>query len=389
MRRLRRSGRIASEVPIVLLGTDTTGKVFSEETKTVVLSRHGAGIVSRYPLAPDELLTLRLPGSTEQAEVRLVGNIGGQPGSYIYGVTFVDPDPHFWPVEFPPPEPVEGAGQRLALECSLCRTRQNVEQHEIEEDVYSVNGNVLRYCARCGASTPWTKALNEPAPPPDASPAQNYSDLPTLLEEQSFEPTFSRPPSPGAPAAVRPPDFADLGAPASAAPDSAWSAASALAGSDASSVPQGPPALARATAVLQSPALATAPPAMQSVSALQVAPAATSAQDVSARMLDANGRRVNRRRDMRVRVNFSACLRDPAQGDEIVECENVSKGGLCFRSPRQYSLDSWIEVAAPYSPGELPLFVPAQIKRVEALSDGKASRYGAAYAKRNSARSSI
>jgi len=389
MRRLRRSGRIASEVPIVLLGTDTTGKVFSEETKTVVLSRHGAGIVSQYALAPDELLTLRLPGSTEQAEVRLVGNIGGQPGSYIYGVTFVDPDPHFWPVDFPPPEPVERVSQRLALECSLCRTRQNVEQHEIEEDVYSVNGNVLRYCARCGASTPWTKALNEPTPLPDASPAQNYPDSPTRLVEQSFEPTFSRPPSSGAPAAFRSPVFADLDSPASATPDSAWSAASALAGLDASSLQQGLPALASATAVLLPPALATAPPAMQSTSAAHVAPATTSAQVASPRMLDANGRRVNRRRDMRVRVNFSACLRDPAQGDEIVECENVSKGGLCFRSPRQYSLDSWIEVAAPYSPGELPLFVPAQIKRVEALSDGKASRYGAAYAKRNSARPSF
>lgn len=384
MRRLRRSGRIASEVPIVLLGTDTTGKVFSEETKTVVLSRHGAGILSRYALAPDELLTLRLPGSTEQAEVRLVGNIGGQPGSYIYGVTFVDPDPHFWPVEFPPPEPVEGVSQRLALECSLCRTRQNVEQHEIEEDVYSVNGNVLRYCARCGASTPWTKALNEPAPLPDASPAQNYSDSPTLLVEQSFEPTFSRPPSSGARAAFRTPVFADLDSSVSATPDSPWSAA-ALAGLDASSVQQG-----RATAVLQPPALVTtAPPAMQSASAVHVVAAGATAQDVPARMLDANGRRVNRRRDMRVRVNFSACLRDPAQGDEIVECDNVSKGGLCFRSPRHYSLDSWIEVAAPYSPGELALFVPAQIKRVEALSDGKVSRYGAAYAKRNSARPSF
>jgi len=43
----RRSGRIAKELPIVLLGTDTAGKVFAEETKTVVLSRHGAGVVSK------------------------------------------------------------------------------------------------------------------------------------------------------------------------------------------------------------------------------------------------------------------------------------------------------------------------------------------------------
>src|ERR1700682_1706277 len=60
MQRKRRSGRIAKEIAIVLLGTDTTGKMLSEETKTVVLSRHGAGVVSRYRFSPDALLTLRL-----------------------------------------------------------------------------------------------------------------------------------------------------------------------------------------------------------------------------------------------------------------------------------------------------------------------------------------
>jgi hypothetical protein len=46
------------EIAILLLGTGTTGKMFSEETKTVVLSRHGAGIVSQFAFAPDEVLTL-------------------------------------------------------------------------------------------------------------------------------------------------------------------------------------------------------------------------------------------------------------------------------------------------------------------------------------------
>jgi hypothetical protein len=61
MQRKRRSGRIAKKIAIVLLGTDTTGKVLSEETKTVVLSRHGAGVISRYRFSPDELMTLRCP----------------------------------------------------------------------------------------------------------------------------------------------------------------------------------------------------------------------------------------------------------------------------------------------------------------------------------------
>jgi len=51
---VRRSGRISKQVPIVLLGTDTSGRVFSEETHTLVLSLHGAGIRSRNKFAPGE-----------------------------------------------------------------------------------------------------------------------------------------------------------------------------------------------------------------------------------------------------------------------------------------------------------------------------------------------
>jgi hypothetical protein len=158
MQRKRRSGRLAKELPIVLLGTDATGKVFSEETITVVLSRHGAGVVTRYRFSPDERLTLRLPSSAKEAEIRLVGQIGGEPGRYVYGVAFVDPDPDFWPMGFPPPDPFEPASQRIALECSMCQTRAEMEQGDIEEDVYSVTGNILRYCEECGTSTPWKKA---------------------------------------------------------------------------------------------------------------------------------------------------------------------------------------------------------------------------------------
>lgn len=44
-------------------------------------------------------------------------------------------------------------------------------------------------------------------------------------------------------------------------------------------------------------------------------------------------------------------------------------------------MESLIEIAAPYSPGEAALFVPAQIRRVEALSGGQVFRYGIAYTK--------
>jgi hypothetical protein len=79
-----------------------------------------------------------------------------------------------------------------------------------------------------------------------------------------------------------------------------------------------------------------------------------------------------------VRSILRACVR-PTHSDEIVECENVSKGGVCFHRLQQYPLDPLIEVAAPFSPA--PLFVPAQIKRVEPLSGGLVFRYGVEYRK--------
>ena len=373
MQRKRRSGRIAKELPIVLLGTDATGKVFSEETKTVVLSRHGAGVVTRYRFSPDELLTLRLTGTAKEAAIRLIGQIGGEPGRYVYGVAFVDPDPEFWPMEFPPPDPFESASQRIALECSMCQTRQDMEQGDIEEDVYSVNGNILRFCTECGTSTPWKKAEGETLPSPPARPVKPILELPSLFPA----PKTSKP-VPGAPAPSFVESFEPVLAaahtPSPAAPSS-YSAASTTSEFASLSDIQTSTAVASTTAVLQAPEPAAAP------SAKQASRPAAKSEEVPVRELDVNGKRINKRQHVRIRVSFSACVRHPAHADEIVECENVSKGGVCFHSLQQYPLDSFIEIAAPFSPGETALFVPAQIKRVEPLSGGLVFRYGVEYKK--------
>ncbi|MGB2624706.1 MAG: PilZ domain-containing protein [Candidatus Acidiferrum sp.] len=357
----RRSGRIAKEIPVVLLGTSATGKVFSEETKTVVLSRHGAGIVSGYAFAPDEVLTLRLPGSSKEAEIRLIGQMGGEPGRHVYGVAFVDPELEFWPMEFPPPEPDEPARHAMALECSFCQSRLSVEPSDIEEDVYKVNGNVLRYCEQCGSSTPWKLAVGAaaaaaPVRTPEASTNSvrgNFFSAKQPAPKSTLAPSLSvsllTGPSSDSREATRPPTQADF--------EPAYSGSFDHEIATTASVLEPEPFAAPSTA----PAEWTVQPAAQPT--------------------DASGRRVNRRQHLRIRVSFNACVRHPAHADEIVECENVSKGGLCFHSCRQYAVESLIEIAAPYSPGEAALFVPAQIRRVEALSGGQVFRYGIAYTK--------
>lgn len=67
----RRSGRVTKAVPIVVIGSDSEELVFSEETKTVVLSRHGAGILSRYKMVAEQELILRVKSTDREAEVRV------------------------------------------------------------------------------------------------------------------------------------------------------------------------------------------------------------------------------------------------------------------------------------------------------------------------------
>jgi hypothetical protein len=321
---VRRSGRIAKEIGILLLGTDTMGRVFSEETKTVTLSRHGAGVVSQHRWAPDERLMLRFLGGTSEASVRLVGEMGHDARGYTYGVSFVDPELDFWELKFPPPPQWHGAVES-EMECSLCLARDVVDQTEVEADVYALTQYILRFCPRCGTSTEWRNASGDAGTPflsqLSSPPAANHNGAPTSESASRF---------------------------ASSRADDAEPGLTRSEGSEQSTVgvelPEAQPQEERApvvTAVVAGTA--------------------------------------NRRRDVRTGVSFTACIRQGSSDDEIVECDNLSRGGLSFRSRQSYALDSIVAVAAPYSLGDHAIFVPACIKHVEALPGGTLFRYGAAY----------
>jgi PilZ domain len=87
----------------------------------------------------------------------------------------------------------------------------------------------------------------------------------------------------------------------------------------------------------------------------------------------------NRRKHVRTRVSLKACVRRPGQTDEVVACEDMSRGGLRFKSTRKYVEKMMIEVAVPYSPGDQAIFVPAQIAYVQELPEQKKYRCGATY----------
>jgi hypothetical protein len=339
MQVVRRSSRIPKEIPILLIGSDLDGRVFSEPTKTVILSLHGAGILSKHKLSPEQELILRWPENNKETEIRVVGNLGTHEGMHTYGIAFLDPNLNFWSLDFPPVSLLERELGLLSLACSSCKTLEKIDDSDIEADICATSEGVMRYCKRCGSSTLWKPARSVPS-------------------QEALAPAN--------------PQMSLFSAPSAAAPVH-------------SPAPASLEARAPAAMFTPSPASSSPPDAL---------PARTSAYAAYPDLEDARGTVITlpapekptgppaeRRMHPRVKVTYSACVRDPQQGDEVVLCEDMSKGGLRFKSRKRYYPQSLIEVAVPYQPGQPAIFVPAQIVFVEELPEQQLFRHGVQYVK--------
>lgn len=320
MGKVRRSGRIAKEIRILLLGMDCNGTVFSEETQTVTLSRHGAGIISKHNLSIDGLLIMRFSGGSTETAIRLVGQLGQDARGFVYGVAFVDQEADFWELKFPPP-PVWSVNVDGPMQCESCKQCEVVAQSEVEADVFALSESILRYCIYCGTPTVWRR-------PPDA--------VVTATMHAAHEVVV-----------------------VSATPANSGGATRLQNSAQAQkqrAVSGTRPRLAGSELLVSDPLPELAlPPAASAV----VAKAA------------------NRRKDVRTRVNLSACVRHE-KSEEIVECANLSKRGFAFRSRKQYPIGCEIEVAVPFYPGTPPSFVIGSIRHVTVLPNQN-FHYGVMY----------
>lgn len=143
---------------VVILGSDGDGRVFAEETHTVVVSRHGAGIVSRHKLMPEQELILRAAELQREAEVRVVGEIGRQGEMYTYGLAFLDETLDLWQREFPAPPMWDQRPEVLLLECGGCKGVEEVKNGDFEYDICTIHGGLARFCEECGYLTVWRQA---------------------------------------------------------------------------------------------------------------------------------------------------------------------------------------------------------------------------------------
>ena len=334
----RRSGRIPKQIAISVIGSDMEGRVFSEQTKTVVLSRHGAGITSTFKLSAEQELVIRNEETRKEIDARVVGQIGSNGDNFIYGIAFLDESINFWGVEFPAMSESEIKARRTLLQCSSCHRCEFADHSDLASDVMAINESIMRYCKRCGFSTLWKPAPAGAAPTSDAPGLSAGAKSP-----RGISPTDG---------AVRASSFGGAAFGENEAPRQV---SAATMEPIATVEPAAPTARAGQVARAEAPAAAPATPSV-----------AAKTQE-------------NRRKHARTRVNFKACVRRSDGPNDIVACEDMSRGGLRFKSSKKYFEKTLIEVAVPYRPGDQAIFVPGQIVYVQELPEQKLYRCGVMY----------
>lgn len=90
---------------------------------------------------------------------------------------------------------------------------------------------------------------------------------------------------------------------------------------------------------------------------------------------------VPRRNRTRVRARVLACIRRRGFQEEVAVCEDLSKGGISFRSRNEYPEGTRVEVAVPFTPGASAIFVPIRIVFSRAIPSAGLYRHGASYIK--------
>ena len=98
----RRSSRVAIDMPVEVFGQQANGKVFREETRTTVVNAHGAllNLASAVEIKPSVLLINKI--TQLEVQCRVISQKDTEKGNTELSVEFIDPQPRFWGIAFPP-----------------------------------------------------------------------------------------------------------------------------------------------------------------------------------------------------------------------------------------------------------------------------------------------
>jgi hypothetical protein len=98
----RRSQRLFIQTPVYVDGVLANKSEFSEKAQTIVVNAHGALVEMDVSLDPGQRVILCNVRTSEKiaSEVKLV--TPGESGKFNVALEFVDPNPAFWHISFPP-----------------------------------------------------------------------------------------------------------------------------------------------------------------------------------------------------------------------------------------------------------------------------------------------
>jgi hypothetical protein len=148
-------------MPVRVAGVDVAGDKFSEQGHTLTISRNGATIVLNRKLAPGLQVAICPVTSKKESSALVMGQLGGQSGVHVYGISLLEPNMNLWGIQFPPLAESEEGLVRLLLECSACKAREVVHLNELETDVFEGNHSLPRACSQCSTWTLWWQISDE------------------------------------------------------------------------------------------------------------------------------------------------------------------------------------------------------------------------------------
>ncbi len=105
----RRSTRISIAIPITISGKDASGRPFKENTRTIILNKHGAKIVTVHQLAlgAEVMLENRALGRTAKTTVAWLGDRQSSREPTEVGIQLIEAE-NIWGIELPPDDWQEG-----------------------------------------------------------------------------------------------------------------------------------------------------------------------------------------------------------------------------------------------------------------------------------------
>jgi hypothetical protein len=100
----RRTQRVIVRIPILVRNQVQGEPALTEDTFTLVVNAHGALISLAMKVRPGQKLVLRNWATATEQDCRVVHVKDNPFGKNEVGISFLLPNPHFWKVDFPPPD---------------------------------------------------------------------------------------------------------------------------------------------------------------------------------------------------------------------------------------------------------------------------------------------